>query len=384
MKGERFSSPRFMSCYHPWRAFPAWEYTNEKGEVKKKLFLFDYDTTAIRVSGDTVIPITGDVPCNLHGIITESFVIPCGKCIGCRLDYARSWSDRMLLEYERTRKAVFATLTYNAEHLPTVSKVDPDTGELVEYMTLLKRDLQLFMKRLRKHFEDREIRFFACGEYGDLRHRPHYHLIIFGIDLNDFPDRRISRMNELKQMCYDSKVFDNLWSERKYEVVDGKKQFYYDPIGFTLLGEFSEASANYTARYVLKKQLGQDAMVYDILGIQRPFTLMSRNPGIGMFFYDEHKDEMLDFESWPISTPKGAREVFIPKAFLRKYSVEFPDDYDILKKKRKESFEAREDSIRSRSSLSDLERYKGYENSKLSQVRSLNNRANVEKFSDFE
>lgn len=368
-----------MSCYHPWRAFPAWEYTNEKGERKQKLFLFDYDTTYIKVLGDTVRPFTGDVPFGQTGVISDSYVIPCGTCIGCRLDYARSWSDRMLLEYERTRKAMFVTLTYNAQHLPTISKIDDSSGELIDqYMTLCKRDLQLFMKRLRKHFDDREIRFFACGEYGDLRHRPHYHVILFGLDLNDFPDRKPSRMNELKQMCYVSPTFDRLWSVKRSEVIDGKKVSVYDPIGFTLLGEFSEASANYTARYVLKKQLGQDAYDYDILGIQRPFTLMSRNPGIGMFWYEDHVDDLLDFDHWSVSTPKGGRDIYFPKAFLRKYSLQFPEDYAILKKKRKDSYDSREDQIRSNSSLSDMDRYRGYERSKLSQVRSLNNRSRVE------
>jgi hypothetical protein len=44
----------------------------------------------------------------------------------------------------------------------------------------VKRDLQLFFKRLRKAYPDVKLRYFACGKYGEQFARPHYHVILFG------------------------------------------------------------------------------------------------------------------------------------------------------------------------------------------------------------
>ena len=43
-----------------------------------------------------------------------------------------------------------------------------------------------FMKRLRKRFKGKRIRFYMCGEYGEQFDRPHFHACIFGVD---FPDK---------------------------------------------------------------------------------------------------------------------------------------------------------------------------------------------------
>ena len=103
--------------------------------------------------------------------------IPCGKCIGCRLEYSRQWANRCMLELQYHDSAYFVTLTYNEEHVPR-------TG-LHGEMSLRKRDFQLFMKRLRKKYSDDRIRFYAAGEYGTTTQRPHYHAILFGLHLDD-------------------------------------------------------------------------------------------------------------------------------------------------------------------------------------------------------
>lgn len=101
-------------------------------------------------------------------------MIPCGKCLGCREAKAKEWALRCRLELQEHDAAAFTTLTYNNEKLPP---------------TLQKRDLQLFLKRLRKRFNgrktNRNVRFFACGEYGERTHRPHYHAILFSASKED-------------------------------------------------------------------------------------------------------------------------------------------------------------------------------------------------------
>ena len=89
--------------------------------------------------------------------------VPCGKCLECRIQHARAWADRCVVEAKQYDDNYFVTLTYDDAHLPAKNSLVPD-------------DLQKFMKRLRKHFPNNKIRFFACGEYGDTSWRPHYHL----------------------------------------------------------------------------------------------------------------------------------------------------------------------------------------------------------------
>lgn len=71
-----------------------------------------------------------------------------------------------MLEAECHASSAFVTLTYDDEHLP---------GELKP------RDLQLFLKRIRRRVEPQKLRFFGVGEYGDTSGRPHYHVILFGL-----------------------------------------------------------------------------------------------------------------------------------------------------------------------------------------------------------
>jgi len=98
--------------------------------------------------------------------------IPCGQCTGCRLDRSKAWAIRCYHESMMWEENCFATLTYDDEHLPKNSSLD-------------KRDLQKFFKRLRKKYEPKKIRYYACAEYGEKSFRPHYHAAIFNISFAD-------------------------------------------------------------------------------------------------------------------------------------------------------------------------------------------------------
>ena len=88
-------------------------------------------------------PTAGDVP----------FQVPCGKCIGCRLEHSRSWAVRCVHEAYMYENNCFVTLTYDDEHLPL-------TGDGLA--TLQRNDLTLFLKRLRKRYSHK-IRYFGRG-----------------------------------------------------------------------------------------------------------------------------------------------------------------------------------------------------------------------------
>lgn len=107
--------------------------------------------------------------------------VPCGKCPTCYARRASSWSFR-LMEHEKTViSSHFITLTYAPKHVPITDK---------HFMSLNKRDVQLFIKRLRKrhNIPEHPIRYFAVGEYGGKSYRPHYHIILFNADINTISD----------------------------------------------------------------------------------------------------------------------------------------------------------------------------------------------------
>lgn len=105
-----------------------------------------------------------------HVKAEKALLVPCGKCISCRIAHAREWSVRMYHEQSSWDKVVFVTLTYDDDHLPYEG-------------TLIKEDLQGFFKRLR--IRQDPLRYYACGEYGEQTMRPHYHAIIFGRSVAD-------------------------------------------------------------------------------------------------------------------------------------------------------------------------------------------------------
>lgn len=183
----------------------------------------------------------------------EIVPIPCGKCIGCRLEKARQWAVRCVHEAQMYNQNCFITLTYNNKNLPKDRNIE-------------KRALQLFFKKLRKHINTQEIRYYACGEYGDKMGRPHYHACIFNYD---FPDKKLlhgaqRRFNKgYFQQTNDHDLFtsatlDKIWAK-----------------GYATIGELTFQSAGYVARYVTKKITGEKAKNH-YLGRTPEFALMSR------------------------------------------------------------------------------------------------------------
>lgn len=200
---------------------------------------------------------------NADDLLTRGFYfqpVPCGKCPDCRADVAREWSNRCLLELEDNDNCgCFLTLTYNDFNLPL-----DDDGP-----TLRKRDLQLFMKRLRWFFSSKRIRFFACGEYGPRTNRPHYHVILFGLGLSDFGDCVVKKYNKLGQPLWVSNNLSRIWS-----------------FGYHMIGAVTKESCDYVARYTVKKQFDLDSDGEYPPHVLPPFTLSSRRPGIGMLRRD--------------------------------------------------------------------------------------------------
>lgn len=159
------------------------------------------------------------------GVSSLFMDVPCGKCLECELQKQRDWLVRLYYEYKYNLSlggvSYFLTNTYNEDEIPKLNIQDkevkllqdwllnlrdmPDKQDLFDsfeekynvspeyYIPYLeycfsRKDLQKMIKSLRQilhqegildYSDKRTIRVFVVTEYGEDRHRPHYHIIFF-------------------------------------------------------------------------------------------------------------------------------------------------------------------------------------------------------------
>ena len=299
-----------MPCYHP---IPMWHSKNINKETGKRPLTANY--------GDAWRPL---------GRLPDTIYVPCGQCVGCRLEYSRQWAMRCVHEFETAgRVGSFITLTYNPDNLPPDGKVHKD-------------HVQKFFKRLRKKFGN-GIRFFACGEYGHNFKRPHYHAIIFGLQFTDLMIHTVKHGYQY----YRSPTLERLW-----------------PYGFSLVGNVTFESAAYVARYVFKKQKGDD--VDDSL---QPFVLMSRMPGLGHDWYNKYKNQIYPNDFIVIRDGITCKPPQYYDSLLEKDN---PELYERVKKARQAKYRRDEDMTDEEYAAAEIqERLKAKKLTKL--VRRLHN-----------
>lgn len=293
-----------MACYHPLVAYDVTAKTATCQDKKKIIF-------------------------NPHPFLAESLrrdgrqlLLPCGQCIGCRLDYSREWANRCMLELPYHDQAWFVTLTYDDAHVPKTFTCDLASGEVIApAMTLRARDFQLFLKLLRRHFPDDKIRFFGCGEYGTESLRPHYHVILFGLHLDDLT---LYKRSELGYNYFNSEKLSRCW-------IDGATG---EQRGYVVAGNVSWDTCAYVARYMLKKQKGATKDIYAQLGIEPEFSRMSRKPGIAHQYYVDHP-EIWQFDKINVCTPSGGRSFPHPTYLRRLYEIDDPVSASLFNDKRK-------------------------------------------------
>ncbi len=291
----------------------------------------------------------------------ETVQVPCGQCVACRLDYSRQWADRCMLELQYHDSAYFVTLTYNDAHVPMSWSSDPATGEIgSRTMTLFKRDFQLFMKRLRKAFPDDHIRYFMCGEYGSKYFRPHYHAILFGLHLTDL---ELFKKSQTGFPIFTSEALEKCWIDTDIRFPRGHPDRTYSLdqteeeklLGFVSVQSVTWETCAYTARYILKKQKGENSVFYDIGGIVPEFTLMSRKPGIARQFYEDHKEDLYSFDYVSIKLPSGGRKIRPSRYYDQLYDIDDPDAMEKVKNDRKYKSKLARDAKLANTSLSETE-----------------------------
>ena len=161
----------------------------------------------------------------------------------------------------------------------------------------------MFWKRLRKACFS--FRYFAAGEYGDVTFRPHYHAILFGLNLTDLKEVGSSPTGD---KYFQSETIDKIWS-----------------YGHVLIGAVTWESACYVAQYCLKKQTGVRSDFYIKNGIVPEFVRMSRRPGIGYRYFEEHPDCM-DYTRINVGSPTGARSFSPPRYFEKLIEKKYLED----------------------------------------------------------
>jgi len=274
-----------MPCYAPIRGWLA-RFVNASG---KRSIVFDQG----------------------KGFADKPVNVPCGQCIGCRLERSRQWAVRCVHESALYDQNCFITLTYAPE-------VVPPEG------TLVKGHFQKFMKRLRKRFANQRIRFFHCGEYGEKFERPHYHACLFGFDFSD----KVYLKAVNGYPLYTSEILGSLW-----------------PFGYSTIGSVSFESAAYVARYITKKVTGDNAAEH--YGKRLPeYVTMSRRPGIASDWFSKFRSDVYPDDFIVLR----GRRMKPPKFFDKLHEVNDPEGFHLVKVGRAKALLAREeeDSFRLR------------------------------------
>ena len=203
----------------------------------------------------------------------------------------------------------FITLTYANEHCPK------------DY-SLHYEDFQLFMKRLRKRYTGKTIRFYMAGEYGESFDRPHFHACIFGLD---FQDKKFFQRTQTGSILYTSEILKELW-----------------PYGYSSIGDVNFESAAYVARYIMKKINGKtvnenhevvdaeahyqycDLETGEIIQRKPEFNKMSLKPGIGQAWFDKFMSDVYTTDSVVVRGKKCRP----PRFYDNKFKELFPDQFD--------------------------------------------------------
>lgn len=250
----------------------------------------------------------------------STFKLPCGKCIECRLEYARQWAIRCVHESKMYDRNSFITLTYSDEHLPS-SK-------------LQYSDFQTFIKNLRNHiftqqlnrmypFDTQEaqrekyrslsketrkaiqskiqIGFFVTGEYGEKQKRPHWHAIIFNWRPKDYVYKY---SNERGDKLFDSKILNDLWAK-----------------GITELGQVTFESAGYCARYAAKKLVHGHDEEHDF----QPISKKSSKNAIGKKFLETFYRDI--FNHGYVVLP-GGQKTSIPRYYEKWFQQHHPLEWE--------------------------------------------------------
>lgn len=297
------------TCEKP---LPAYQLVNQTSKTGKKKIIFGFPEP-----GQKAIPLN----------------IDCGQCVGCRVKRRMDLALRLAHEAQMEKlPSWFVTLTYDDEYLPYAESLVAD-------------HISGFIKKVRK--KGMKCRFFGVGEYGQTcpdhglkkcpycgeLQRPHYHVILFGVELNDLVlmyEKHQKNMNPAAHVLslivgnqsikyYDSETLSKAWGKGHVNVTG-----------------VSAATMQYVAKYHVEKVTGQLAdehyqrVLLDdrIVEVEKPQARMSRMPGIGRRWIEKYWPEVYN-EHHPQGTVVACGAEFAPPAYYDRWlENNHPDIYE--------------------------------------------------------
>lgn len=184
----------------------------------------------------------------------DRVIVPCSKCYHCISNKRADWVLRLTEEWKGNISAFFVTLTYNDYFLPykengnaTLKQID-----LVNFIKRLRYYIDQDERSERKIYQGKKLKYFGVGEYGPQTIRPHYHLLMFNL-----PSYAIGEM-----------LF-KAWQDKAVQT--GQK----GTMGFVTVDPMTSARVNYCTGYIALRP----NPIYDELGIDKPFSIMSKSIG---------------------------------------------------------------------------------------------------------
>lgn len=304
-------------------------YVNKKGGISYKTEFLDRSTwDSIQENGGF------DRVKMFKGRYRNIQPIPCGQCINCMMNKAAENATKMMMmkPYYPEEECWFLTFTYKDEMLPVQETVNTETGETWTGTSLRKRDLQLFWKKIRK--DNPNLKYVSAGEYGGQTGRPHYHAIVFGLQIPLDTLKKVGQ-NWLGQPYWQSDWLNSYWVDEEKQDRNGK------PInrGNIEIGEVTWKSCSYVARYVIKKANKMNSEWFRMQGRIPEYITWSN--GFGDKFFEEHKETIKATDT--IYLPNG--DMKTPRKFMELLKESDPELYEDIKKKRKESAKANQASL---------------------------------------
>lgn len=340
-----------MACYSP--LVGVWYYDEDEGKRKIKVYPgYINCTDAITARSEDILE------------------LPCGHCIGCRKAQSLEWSNRLLLESLYHDTAYFITLTYCDEYRPYVYGTDLSTGEANVYMSNLeKKHAQAFIKRLRYYHPNDRIRYYLAGEYGDSTDKCHFHAILFGIHLKH--ELIPAGKSETGQEYFRSPDLEEAWKDvldRRYNKMAEKQGLDPNLLGFCSCEPANYYTFKYVSAYVTKKLGARPNEEYELQGRTPPFSLSSRNPGIGYQYYEDHPESATE-EKIILPGPDGAVTFPPPRYFRKKLREADPQLADDIAERNLKRCKEKMDSEMAKTDLLYLDYLKVKENSVLQRVK---------------
>lgn len=222
--------------------------------------------------------------------------VSCGHCLNCLIKKQSQLTflaqKELLTKYQNKQSASFVTLTYDDNHIPY-----NENG----FCTLRKRDVQLFMKNLRRnmeyHNDKTPFKVLYCGEYGDGTHakngvstrRPHYHIAFIGLSENQI--KRYTR---------------RLWKN-----------------GLCDVGPLSSGGLRYICKYMTKASPDKDIKeLREVCEVESPFICHSI--GLGKEWIDKNLQKIVDND---FHFNLNGKLVLFPRHVLRYVSAHTGVDY---------------------------------------------------------